>query len=210
VSRAHTSFVLGYHGCERDVGLKIVRGEQSLQPGKSTFDWIGQGIYFWEGDPIRAYEWANKKKVRNHIKDPFVIGAVIDLGNCLDLLVRENVDIVRYAFESFKEVQKTAGLPLPKNKSAPKDDSPDLVMRFLDCAVIDHLHSIIEGPNRPEGLEPYDSVRAVFEEGEPIFEGSKLIDKNHAQIAVRNLKCIKGYFLPLGVRGLPTVSSIVR
>lgn len=101
------------------------------------------------------------------------------------------------AYESFKAVQQKAGLPMPVNKQAPKDKSPDLVMRYLDCAVLNHLHAIIEGPNRPPGLEPYDSVRAVFREGEPIFAGSMLSDRNHVQIAVRNSKCLKGIFLPL-------------
>ncbi|HSC17973.1 MAG TPA: hypothetical protein VLC74_03570 [Rhizomicrobium sp.] len=158
---------------------------------------MGTGIYFWEGDPLRALEWAQQKANRGACPAPFVIGAVIDLGNCLDLLVRENVELVRFAYESFKAVQQKAGLPMPVNKQAPKDKSPDLVMRYLDCAVLNHLHAIIEGPNRPAGLEPYDSVRAVFREGKPIFQGSMLSDKNHVQIAVRNPKCLKGIFLPL-------------
>jgi hypothetical protein len=197
VSRLHTSFVLGFHGCDREFGLKAVRGEVALIAGKSKFDWMGTGIYFWESDPHRALEWAQQKAARGACNEPFVIGAAIDLGNCLDLLVRENVELVKMAYESFEEVQRTAGLTLPENKKAPKDDSPDLVMRFLDCAVINHLHSIVEGPSHPPGFEPYDSVRAVFGEGDPIFGGSKLMDRNHVQIAVRNPKCIKGLFIPL-------------
>jgi len=158
---------------------------------------MGTGIYFWESDPQRALEWAQQKAKRGACNDPFVIGAAIDLRNCLDLLVRENVELVRFAYESFKEVQGKAGLPLPENKKAPKDDSPDLVLRYLDCAVINHLHSIVEGPSRTRGFEPYDSVRAVFGEGSAIFDGSKLMDRNHVQIAVRNPKCIKGVFIPL-------------
>jgi hypothetical protein len=197
LSRLQTSFVLGYHGCDRKLGLDAVTGNVPLIPGKSKFDWMGHGIYFWESDPMRALEWAQQKSKRGACADPFVIGAVIDLGNCLDLLARENVELVRFAYESFKEVQEKAGIPLPINKKAPKDASPELVMRYLDCAVFDHLHSIIDGPSRPKGLEPYDTVRAVFREGTPIYAGSMLTDKNHAQIAVRNPKCIKGIFIPL-------------
>jgi hypothetical protein len=199
VSKAHTSFVLGYHGCEKEIGLRAVRGEIALAPGNGKYDWMGSGIYFWENDPIRALEWAQKKQARGHCKEPFVVGAVIDPGNCLDLLVRENVELVKYAYDSFKQVQEKAGLPLPVNKKAPKDDSDSLVMRYLDCAVINHLHSILEGPDRPAGLMPYDTVRAVFVEGAPMYTGAMLFEQNHVQIAVRNPNCIKGVFIPLDV-----------
>jgi hypothetical protein len=208
VSRLHTSFVLGFHGCDRELGLSAVRGEVALAPGKSKYDWMGAGVYFWENDPQRALEWAKQKSQRGVCKDPYVIGAVIDLGNCLDLLVRENVELVRSAYESFKEVQEKAGLPMPTNRPAPKDKSPELVMRFLDCAVLNHLHSIVEAPNRPDGFEPYDSVRAVFKEGSPIFDGSMLSDKNHVQIAVRNPTCIKGIFIPLDAANNPSIGAI--
>jgi len=184
-----------------------VRAEVPLTPGNSKFDWMGSGIYFWESDPVRALEWAQQKAKRGACKDPYVIGAVIDLRNCLDLLVRENVELVRFAYASFKEVQTKAGLVMPENKEAPKDKSPDLVMRFLDCAVLNHLHSIIAGPSRPPNFEPYDSVRAVFREGQPIFAGSMLSDKNHVQIAVRNPQCIKGVFIPLDVANIPSTGG---
>jgi hypothetical protein len=195
VSRLHASFVLGYHGCEEEVGLSIVRGETPIKPKQSGYDWLGTGVYFWEGDPHRALEWAKKKESRGAIKKPFVIGAAIDLGNCLDLLTQANVALVRDAYDSFKDVREKAKLPMPVNRKAPKDPSDELVMRYRDCAVIDHLHSIIA--NSAGAVEPFDSVRGLFAEGAPIFEGSKLRDKCHAQIAVRNLACIKGIFLPI-------------
>lgn len=34
------------------------------------------------------------------------------------------------------------------------------------------------------------SVRAIFEEGEPIFEASKIRSKSHVQVAVRDLTAI--------------------
>ena len=129
MSRLHTSFVLGYHGCDKEIGLKVVQGKLSLIQSKGDYDWIGTGIYFWEADPLRAYEWALQKRQRGHCKEPFVIGAAIDLRNCLDLLARENVELVRRAFDSFKEMQTKGGLQMPVNKKAPKDESDDLVMR---------------------------------------------------------------------------------
>lgn len=176
--------------------MKAIEGQAELLQSKGDFDWLGPGIYFWEGDPVRAQEWAQEKKARGDYEEPFVIGAIIDFGNCLDLMVRENAELVRSASESFAETRRVAKLPMPENKAAPKDDSPDLVMRYLDCAVINHLHSIIDGPDRPQGVESFDTVRALFPEGSLLYEGSGFRAKTHSQIAVRNTACIKGFFLP--------------
>lgn len=194
MSRLNASFVLGFHGCERSVGEKALAGERSLLQSTRKYDWLGSGTYFWEGDQQRAQEWAQQKAARGDYENPFVIGAVIDLGNCLDLLVRENLELVRGAYRSFEEIQKAAGLPLPENAAAPKDESPDLVMRYLDCAVMNHLHSWMDEPDVHEGFEPFDTVRGLFGEGQPLYEGSGFREKTHSQIAVRNPQCIKGIF----------------
>lgn len=189
-----TSFVLGYHGCERAIGEQALNGEIDLLQSTRAFDWLGSGIYFWEDDPRRAAEWARQKAARGDYADPYVIGAAIDLGNCLDLRVRENLELVRAAYQSFAKVQEASGLPIPENKKAPKDDSPDLVMRYLDCAVMNHLHAIVDSDDRPHGVEPFDTVRGLFGEGVPLYEGSGFRDKTHSQLAVRNPSCIKGIF----------------
>ncbi len=54
MSRLATSFVLGYHGCDRRTGLKAVNGEVELIQSDKDFDWLGPGAYFWESDPQRA------------------------------------------------------------------------------------------------------------------------------------------------------------
>lgn len=59
-------------------------------------------------------------------------------------------------------------------------------------AVINLLHRI----NEEKGQRAYDSVRAVFFEGEDLYENAGFKEKNHIQIAVRNPNCIKGYFIP--------------
>ena len=42
----------------------------------NDYDWLGNGIYFWEEAPARAYEWAKWK----FEDDAAVIGAKIRLG----------------------------------------------------------------------------------------------------------------------------------
>ncbi len=176
--------------------MKTVSGEGVLRHSAGDFDWLGSGSYFWEGDQQRALEWARAKSVRNDNYEPFVVGAVIDLGNCLDLLVRENLKLVRSAYDAMAEDYKATGADLPKNKTAPKDSSPDLVLRYLDCAVMNYLHSIIKRGEGPVAKEPFDTVRGLFNEGKPLYDGAGFFDKTHSQIAVLNPDCIKGVFLP--------------
>jgi hypothetical protein len=76
-----------------------------------------------------------------------------------------------------------AGYDLPQN-------GPDLLRRNLDCAVIEVLHDI----RKDSGETPIDTVRGVFLEGSPIFEGSGFYAKTHIQICVCNPACIKGVF----------------
>ena len=47
---------------------------------------------------------------------------------------------------------------------------------------------------KKKGEPPIDSVKGVFVEGGPIYEGSGFYEKTHIQIAVCNPDCIKGVF----------------
>lgn len=200
MSRLATSFVLGYHGCERSVAERAIGGEIDLLQSKRDFDWLGPGAYFWESDPQRAMEWAEWKASRGDYTRPAVVGAVIDLRNCLDLLAREDIDLVRSAHKSFLRTQRRAGLPVPKNRSAPGQPNADRVLRYLDCAVIRHLHSILDAqPPDHIVIEPLDTVRGMFSEGKKAYPGAGFREKTHVQIAVRNGACIKGLFLPRGL-----------
>lgn len=58
-----TSFVLGYHGSDRETGEGLLLNEP-FQPSEKTYDWLGSGIYFWEANPDRALEWAKDRADR--------------------------------------------------------------------------------------------------------------------------------------------------
>lgn len=78
---------------------------------------------------------------------------------------------------------------MPENK----DLGGEIKIRKLDCAVIELLHAT----NDTLKKERYDTVRGMFEEGNPLYPGAGIKEKNHIQICVRNINCIKGYFKPL-------------
>lgn len=184
------SFVLGFHGTDRTVVDKAVSREIShLDRSEDTTEWLGHGVYFWENDPARAIEWAKNGKTKGRIATPDAVGAVIDLGFCLDLTTMTGLQEVADAYTTLCKTYQEAGLALPQNTVG-----PDKVKRELDCAVIQALHS----QRAERGLEPYDSVRALFPEDKPLFDESGFRSRNHIQICIINTdRCIKGYFKPI-------------
>jgi len=184
-----TSFVLGYHGCDQQIGERIVNG-QPFKPSDNEYDWLGPGIYFWEANPVRGLEFAREAMNRkgSRIKRPMVIGAVISLGLCLDLTSAAGIEQVRAAHQIFIEVAAVRRSELPRNPSS-------ILLRPLDRAVIQTLHKIRK--DREEAA--IDTVKGIFIEGDPLYPGSGFYEKTHIQIAVCNPDCIKGVFrVPAG------------
>lgn len=86
-----SGLVLGFHGCDESVATAVVNNHKNLKESNNKYDWLGHGIYFWEYSPDRAMEFAaflkNNPSIANRtIKKPAIIGAVLDLGYCFDLL----------------------------------------------------------------------------------------------------------------------------
>lgn len=188
-----TSFVYGFHGLDREIALDILNKKIDFKPSSNRYDWLGDGIYFWENNYNRAEQYAIEDSKRKHskIKTPFVLGAVIDLGNCLDLLEQQNLDFLKVAYNEFEKSMIQKGEELPINTSFSDEFDFDFKKRELDCAVIRYAHKLA----KEEGVE-FDSVRAGFWEGKELYKGAGFKEKNHIQLAILNPKCIKGVFLP--------------
>lgn len=183
--RLSTSFILGYHGCPQSVADRVLSGVP-LAPSGNDYDWLGHGIYFWQANPGRAFRFAEEKRRRDKARwRPAVIGAVIELGLCLDLSTQDGIDHARRAYDALEATYTAGNLPLPRNGGG-----RDMLIRNLDCAVIETLHNI-----RADAGEPsIDTVSGVFLEGEPIYETAGFYEKTHIQICVRNPLLIKGIF----------------
>src|SRR6185369_9057757 len=103
--------ITGFHSCDKEVGLKVLNGREPLDASTNDWDWLGEGIYFWEQNPVRALEYAEESAVgiqynRKRIRTPFVIGAIIELGHCLNLVEPTSLQIVKQAFESLKQAHE--------------------------------------------------------------------------------------------------------
>jgi hypothetical protein len=183
------SFILGYHGCDREIGEKLLAND-TFRPSENDYDWLGSGIYFWEANPDRALDWAveqarRKSATERTVRQPFVVGAVIDPGFCLDLVSANGIRAIEAAYGKLSFSAATSGIKLPENSGG-----GDYALRKLDCAVINFLHR-----DRVESDgEAFDSVRGVFNEGNRIYKNSGFRHKTHIQLCVRNPDIIKGVF----------------
>jgi len=180
--------VTAFHSCDKELAMRLLNGSDELRPSNNHWDWLGPGIYFWEQNPHRALTYAEEaakrhQKFNGKITTPFIIGAMVELGNCLNLIESNSINIVNEAYVDLLSIISDNGETMPVNKGA---------NRQLDCAVIRYIHEI----NRRVGLPGYDSVRSSFLEGDPIYAGANFTDRLHIEICVRDSAMIKGYFLP--------------
>lgn len=113
---SYPSLILGFHGCDQEVGEDILSGKAPLLPSRNDFDWLGDGIYFWENDPDRALDFASWRAISaipslQPIKNPFVIGAVIHPGRCFNLLERRAISMLK---DGYNFLKSAASEVLPK------------------------------------------------------------------------------------------------
>lgn len=190
---ADPGLIIGFHGCDEDVRDKVVTGKIPLKPSRNEWDWLGEGRYFWQNNYRRAWDYANNPPPGVKIKNPSVLGAVFNLGHCLDLVDKQGIDLVKYSHETLWRSAEVEGKILPRNTNSKEvSHSNDKIIRRLDCAVINNIHREMEKICEP----PFDTVRSVFFEGDPIYEGAGFLDKTHVQICIRNPNMIKGFFIP--------------
>jgi hypothetical protein len=185
--------VLGYHGCLEPIASELLGGRLAIDkwcPSKNRYDWLGQGIYFWEHDPERALRWAQEKAQREEEKTgkcytPAVVGAIIQLGQCLDLTQVMFTELLAKSYEMLEVDLASVGKKIPLNKGM------DLKARERDCAVVNACIAYMAKKRRR-----FQTVRAPFLEGEEAFPGASFRVESHVQLAVRDKDCILGIFRP--------------
>jgi len=176
--------LVGYHGCQKAFATKLLLGEQLIEnwtPSENAWDWLGSGIYFWEHSPNRALRWAREK----YGSQGAVVGAVIQLGRCFDLL---DESITQILADAYNELTRAFG---DENQQLPENRGRDGKLRELDCLVINDCL----GRFQYQGIF-YDTVRGAFIEGDPVYPTAGFTRETHIQVAVRNRNCIIGVFRP--------------
>jgi hypothetical protein len=157
---------IGYHGCEASVGERV-RKTKVFRLSVGDQEWLGDGVYFFEGDPGPARWWV---KSRRKYPKWEILKADISAAESqvLDLLKEDDFDEFQRSLRMLVDHTETLGAP---------------VVGFKDGAVINALCRIV----------PCKVVRAPFDWGtEGVRRGYSRIRKTHIQLAVRDPSCIVG------------------
>lgn len=117
------NLMIGFHGCDLDTYENVLYKHEGLKASHNSYDWLGNGVYFWENSLDRAGEWAvsycnrhNKKNLGGRPKEPAVIGAVLSLGHCLDLTDYGSSHILKTGYRILKRELSSLGKSLPVNR----------------------------------------------------------------------------------------------
>jgi hypothetical protein len=183
----YARMVVGYHGCDAAVAARVL-ADEPFQESANDYDWLGRGVYVWEYGPDRALRFAQDQARWGKVQTPAVVGVVVQLGACFDLMDTRFMDDLASGYEVWAEGHRARGVPLPKNTGR----GPGYKLRRLDCAVLNWYLD-----RAAERGQAYDSVRCGFLEGAPVYPGSGILRETHVQIAIRNLDCILGVFRPV-------------
>ena len=165
--------VLGYHGTSSEAADMILRG--GFQISRNTYDWLGDGVYFFQDAPHRAWEWA----FRGHGNDGAVVRAEIRIVDCMDLLDRDWTQVISDTYDSYVKNLRDSGRNMPQQSEG---------AHRLDREVINYAVGVLS----ESGIN-IACVRAAFAEGRPVYPDSAIYDRAHIQIAVRDIAiCIRG------------------
>lgn len=194
--------ILAFHGCDITVRDRLVKGRLArLTPSANRYDWLGDGVYFFEGDAERALgfaeasrQHASKLYSARPIVSPAVVGAVLCVSQCRDMTTLVGRREYQSAMAELKVAQHLSGRPMPVNRPADAEDE-SMLLRGLDCAVFNIGHEM----RQRDGHPPWQLVRAAFYQGRPILDGTEFRTGTHIQLALRDQRCVLGWFLPEGV-----------
>lgn len=157
---------IGYHGTSDAAARRIL--SSGFEVSRNDYDWLGDGAYFFQDAPVRAMEWARQR----FGDDAAVIGAEIDLRDCVDLLDAKWNGVVRESYTDLAARVKAGAQPLPRQTRG---------AHRLDREVINRMVAVLQSRGVVVRV-----VRAAFVEGDPLFPGSALWSQSHIQVAVRD------------------------
>lgn len=166
------NLMIGFHGCDETVRNSLIASPNIVRKSQETYDWLGHGFYIWENNIDRALQWAEDRERSGKIKKASVIGVVYQLDYCLDFTDSKYIGILSSYYKLMKDDLLLSG------KKIEEEIKKDIATK------------------RFSELKHFDTVRGLFTEGGPAFDGAGIQLKNHIQICIRNLNCIKGFFIP--------------
>ena len=46
--------VYGFHGCDKTIRDEFINNPKLFYRSENSYDWLGNGMYFWKNDPKRV------------------------------------------------------------------------------------------------------------------------------------------------------------
>lgn len=174
--------VWGYHGTTLQSANAILNN--GFLVSQNPWEWLGDGIYFWQDAPIRAREWALDWSLRNQQNhDPAVVKAKLNLIDCIDMLDVGWRDVLQELSQEFLALVRS--IPefskLKNHRAGAARGRHELDAAFFNFAVEDL---------RRRGVT-VRSIRAAITEGNPILPESPLCYKSHVQICILDQSLIE-------------------
>ena len=62
------NLVIGFHGCSQETYKEVIYYCQELRASNNVYDWLGNGIYFWENNPPMYIFFVDVEKGQFFIK----------------------------------------------------------------------------------------------------------------------------------------------
>jgi hypothetical protein len=185
-----TTSIEGFHGTTLVAAESIVRN--GFKHSEKDYDWLGDGVYFWQDGPYRAREWALKWAVRHYGGEAAVVGAKVNLerSTLMDLIDIQWWDRLRTFYEKYLEYCTRTGKGIPKQEADRLSGA-----HRLDRAVVNYAIDFC----RKMG-DSITAVRAAFIEGKLVYPSSAFYDRAHVQIAVREGGLIGNTWIEDGLR----------
>ncbi len=164
---------VGYHGTTKAAAEAILA--KGFVPRSNPYDWLGDGVYFFQDAPERARKWAEEHFSK---AEATVVAAEIDLTDCLDLFDEQWARFLADVYDSYLSFLRQTEMPLPVQRGG---------AHRLDREVINYAVQVLG-----EAGTIIRCVRAAFAEGHPVFPDSAILHLAHVQIAVRDpATCIR-------------------
>ena len=168
--------VIAYHGTSILVANAIL--DEGFRISENQYDWLGDGVYFFQEAPQRAWDWA----LERYGDEAAVVGARISTVECINLLDTGWNSFMANVYNSYLSLLHRLGDQIPEQSGG---------NHRLDREVINYAVGVLENLGHN-----VTCVRAAFAEGRPVYPNSAILDLTHVQIAVRHPeRCLNGIWL---------------
>lgn len=176
----------GFHATSQE-RAKEIESSNRFHLSDNEWDWLGMGVYFYQDTLGFTRRWAEEKH-GGSIENPAVFAADIEYDGFLDLIEHETIVELKSfmaqlqtasptAFEKARKGQK--GRAAEKERWRPRAHP-------LDCLIINEAARARELDGKP-----FRAIRSIFYDGDRLHQNSDIFDRQHIQIAVRDLTLIK-------------------